>query len=106
MKTRHYENETSNCFRAVAANAFLALNSFIAILKLALSSFYADPELLVSFHLWRYNPFWTLVSSRKHLHFSLSSARLHHPCIPRICDVTLRTTPSIPVRVFPIGVQL
>jgi hypothetical protein len=106
MKTRHYENEICNCFRVVPGNIFLALYSFMAIIKLALSSFYADTELLVSFHLWRYNPFWTLVSLRKHLHFSLSSARLHHPCVPKICDVTLWTTPSIPVCVFPIGVQL
>jgi hypothetical protein len=57
MKTRHYESETSCYFRVTPAIFFVDLYSFIAIIKLAPSGSYADPELLVPFHLWRYSPF-------------------------------------------------
>jgi len=106
MKTQHYEIENSNCFRVVPANYFVVLCSFIEIIKLALSNSYADPEIPFPFHLWRYSPFCTLVSLRRRLHFYLSSAGLHHPYIPKISDVTLLTTSSIPVRVFPTGIHL
>jgi hypothetical protein len=106
MTTQHYENENSNCFRVVPANCFVVLYSFIAIIKLAISSSNKEPEILVPLLLWRYNPFWTLVSLRRRLHFSLSYARLHNPYIPRISDLTLLTTPAIPVGVFPIWIQL
>jgi hypothetical protein len=52
MKTRHYQNENSKCIGEVTANCFVVLYSCIAIIKLALSSLYADPELLVPLHLW------------------------------------------------------
>ena len=39
-------------------------------------------------------PFWVLASLRRRLHSFLSSARLLHPLIPMICDVSLRTTSS------------
>ena len=44
MKTRHYENETSDCFRVVLANIYVILHYFIAIIKLALSSFVLIPK--------------------------------------------------------------
>jgi hypothetical protein len=40
------------------------------------------------------------------LHSSLHSARLLHPLIPRICDVSLRTTPSHLILGFPTGLVL
>jgi hypothetical protein len=46
IKTRYYENETSDCFRVVPANVFVILYSFIAIIKLALSSFVLTPNAL------------------------------------------------------------
>jgi hypothetical protein len=102
MKTRHCENENSNCFRVVPANFFLVLCSFIAIIKLALSSSYADPELLVPFHAWRYSPRLDPSLPQKTPPFFSLSTSLHHPYIPRICHVTLLTMSSIPPRVFPL----
>ena len=56
---------------------------------------------LIPFHLWRYSPFWALVSFIRRLHSSVSSARLLHPHIPRIADVSLRKTPFHLVFDFP-----
>ena len=61
-----------------------------------------DPSTL----LWSHSPFWDLTSLRKRLHSSLSYARLLHPRIPRICDVSLRTTPSHLVPGFPTAFLL
>ena len=58
------------------------------------------------FRLWRYGLFWTLASLRRRLHSSLSSARLLHPRIPRICDVSLRTTSSHLALGFPTSLAL
>ena len=57
-------------------------------------------------HLWRYKPFWALTSFKRHLHSSLSSARLLHSRIPKICDVSLRTTSFHLVLGFPTGLLL
>ena len=54
------------------------------------------------FHLWRYSPFWDLDALRRRLHSSVFSARLLHPHIPRICDVSFRTMSSHLVLCFPI----
>jgi hypothetical protein len=47
-----------------------------------------------------------MASFRKRLHSSLSSARPLHPRIPRICDVSLRTTSSHHVLGLPTGLVL
>ena len=57
-------------------------------------------------HLWRYSLFWALDSLRRCLCTSLSSACLFHPCIPRICDVSLQVMSSHLVLGFPTGLVL
>jgi hypothetical protein len=60
----------------------------------------------ILFHLWCHSPFWALTSLRKRLHSSLSSARLFHPLIPRICEVSLRRTSSHLILGFHTGILL
>ena len=55
------------------------------------------------FHIWRYCPFWGLASFRRHLNSSVSSARLLHSRILRICDISLWTSSSHLVLGFPTG---
>jgi hypothetical protein len=57
---------------------------------------------LHSFHLGCYSPFRVPASLRRHLHFSLLSARLLYSLIPEICDVSLSMTCSHLVLGFPI----
>ena len=59
-----------------------------------------------SIHQWRYSPFWALASHGRRLHSSLSSVRLLHPRIPRICGVSLQTTSSHLALGFPTGLVL
>ena len=48
----------------------------------------------IPFSLWRYSPPSRPLSPLEEHHPPHSSARLLHPCIPRICDVSLHTTSS------------
>jgi len=108
MKTRHYENENSNCFRVVPANYFVVLYSFTTIIKLALSSSYADPEFLVPFNLCRYSSLWTLVSLwRRHASIFLF-LRLVSSILIFLRSVTWPSGPCLPFPIvfFPIGIQL
>ena len=60
----------------------------------------------ILFHLWRYSPFWALVSLRKCLQASVPSSPLLHPRNPRICDVLLQTTFAHLVLGYPTGILL
>ena len=64
------------------------------------------PTTSIPFYALCCSPFWVLSSLRRRLHSTLSSARLLHPRIPRICDMSLRMTSSNLVLGFPTGFLL
>jgi len=48
-----------------------------------------------SIHVRRYSPFSALASLTRRLHSPLSTARLLHPLIPRICNASLWSMSSL-----------
>ena len=71
----------------------------------ALTSHLIHPRNDPSTRLWRYSPFWALAPLTRRHHSSLSYARLLHPRIPTICDVSLRTTSSHLFHGFPTALS-